>query len=86
MRLERSLACISQDRNRDFALHVFLEGGIENVVTRSALKRNASAAGKLLVLDLNQPVRMDRQARRMILKKCAMRCSFLSGRSNTRAG
>lgn len=66
LRLERSLPRISRDRNRDYVFHVFLEGGVDNVVTCAQPRRSKPMSGKLLVLDLNQPFRMHRHACRVI--------------------
>jgi AraC-like DNA-binding protein len=64
--LERSLARISTDRVRDFVFHVFLEGGVENVAVRSSPRDSARSAASILALDMNQPIRMQRQACRVI--------------------
>jgi AraC-like DNA-binding protein len=64
--LERSLARISTDRVRDFVFHVFLEGGVENVAVRSSRRDPTPSAASILALDMNQPVRMQRQACRVI--------------------
>lgn len=65
MQLERSLARISTDKVRDFALHVFLDGGVDEV----ALRRDSADAtpnARLLALDMGQPVRMHRGACRVL--------------------
>jgi AraC-like DNA-binding protein len=64
--LERSLARISTDRVRDFVFHVFLEGGVENVAVRTSQRNPTSSPASVLALDMNQPVRMQRQACRVI--------------------
>ena len=66
MLLDRSLARISRDQVRDFAFHVFLEGDVENVAMRGAANEGASAPAKLLALDMGQPVRMRRNACRVL--------------------
>ncbi|MGJ7528053.1 AraC family transcriptional regulator [Variovorax sp. GB1P17] len=67
MVLERSLARISTDTVRDYAFHVFLEGDVEGVtVRRSATRQDAPPAAKILALDLGQPVRMRRNACRVL--------------------
>lgn len=64
--LERSVARISTDERRDFAFHVFIDGGFEALrgtrVQRSPVQPRASLA----LLDLNQPVRMQRSACRVL--------------------
>ncbi|MFM0207230.1 helix-turn-helix domain-containing protein [Paraburkholderia sediminicola] len=64
--LERSLARISTDRVRDFVFHVFLEGGVENVAVRTSPRGPTPSAASILALDMNQPVRMQRQACRVL--------------------
>ncbi|QGZ57255.1 helix-turn-helix domain-containing protein [Paraburkholderia acidiphila] len=64
--LERSQARISTDRVRGFVFHVFLEGAVENVVTRASQRDSMPSPASVLALDLNQPIRMQRQACRVI--------------------
>ena len=64
--LERSLARISTDRVRDFVFHVFLEGGVENVAVRTSRRDPTPSVASILALDMNQPVRMQRQACRVL--------------------
>jgi AraC-like DNA-binding protein len=64
--LERSQARISTDRVRDFVFHVFLEGAVENVSVRTSQRDTATSPASILALDMNQPVRMQRQACRVI--------------------
>jgi AraC-like DNA-binding protein len=64
--LERSQARISTDRVRDFVFHVFLEGAVENVAVRTSRRDPAPSPAGILALDMNQPVRMQRQACRVI--------------------
>lgn len=67
MVLERSQARISTDRIRDVAFHVFLEGGAENITLRATPPKSAPApAATILALDLNQPVKMQRNACRVL--------------------
>ncbi|MGJ7553639.1 AraC family transcriptional regulator [Variovorax sp. RB3P1] len=67
MQLERSLARISTDNVRNYALHVFLEGDVEGVSVRSsAQSRTAPQSAKVLALDMGQPVRMQRNACRVL--------------------
>ncbi|WP_439893058.1 AraC family transcriptional regulator (plasmid) [Ralstonia sp. 25C] len=66
MALDRSLARISTDPIRDYAFHVFLEGGVTDVAVRSSSSRNNTpAAGSILALHMGQPVRMQRSACRV---------------------
>jgi len=60
MSLDRSLARISRDRVRNFALHVFVEGEMRDVSVRSLSRAAAPSAAKVLALDMGQPVRMRR--------------------------
>lgn len=64
--LERSQARISTDRVREFVFHVFLQGAIENVATRASRRDSVPSPASILALDLNQPIRMQRQACRVI--------------------
>jgi AraC-like DNA-binding protein len=66
MRLERSLARISRDSMRDFAFHVFLEGDVADVTVRSSSRAGGSTAATILAVDLGQPVRMRRNACRVL--------------------
>ncbi len=66
MLLERSLARISTDRVRDYAFHVFLEGGVDEVAVHASPREVASSTAGILALDLNQPVRMRRSACRVL--------------------
>jgi AraC-like DNA-binding protein len=66
MLLERSVARISTDKMRDYVFHVFMEGGIESVAGLYPQRRNAHAAASVLALDMNQPVRMQRNACRVL--------------------
>jgi AraC-like DNA-binding protein len=66
MMLERSLARISTDKIRDFVFHVFLEGGVENVAVRAMPRKSAPSIGSILALDMSQPVRMQRNASRLL--------------------
>jgi AraC-like DNA-binding protein len=66
MVLERSQARISTDRIRDVAFHVFLEGSVENITLRSTPLKSAPTAATILALDLNQPIRMQRNACRVL--------------------
>lgn len=66
MLLERSVARISTDKMRDYVFQVFTEGGIESVAGLYPQRRNAHAAASVLALDMNQPVRMQRSACRVL--------------------
>ena len=66
MVLERSQARISTDRVRDFVFHVFLAGAVENVCARASQRDSGPLPASILALDMNQPVRMQRQACRVI--------------------
>lgn len=67
MQLERSLVRISRDNIRDFALHVFLEGGVDAMTVRNGPRLAADgAAARVVAVDLGQPMRMRRQACRML--------------------
>ncbi|MFM9921839.1 AraC family transcriptional regulator [Variovorax sp. H27-G14] len=61
MQLERSLARISTDNVRNYALHVFLEGDVQNVAVRASSRpRDLPVSAKVIALDMGQPVRMRR--------------------------
>jgi AraC-like DNA-binding protein len=66
MPLERTLARISRDNVRQYAFHVFLEGDVEDVKVRASPRAGGSGAATLLALDLGQPVRMRRNACRLL--------------------
>ncbi|CAB3786183.1 HTH-type transcriptional activator RhaS [Paraburkholderia ultramafica] len=66
MVLERSLARISRDTVRDFAFHVFLEGGVENIAIRRTSREPVRSVASFLALDMSQPVRIQRHARRVL--------------------
>lgn len=80
MSLDRSLVRISRDGVRNFAFHVFLDVGVQDVRVRS-LSRMAGAplAAKVLALDLGQPVRMWRNGCRVLTlfvrRRGASRCT-----------
>lgn len=64
--LDRSLARISTDSIRDYVFHVFIEGGLRSVSGAFPQPRNAPSAASLLALDMDQPVRMQRGACRVL--------------------
>src|ERR1700677_21640 len=64
--LDRSIARISTDRMRDYAFHVFLEGGMESISGHYPHDQNGSEMASLVALDMNQPARMQRGACRVL--------------------
>jgi AraC-like DNA-binding protein len=64
--LDRSIARISTDRVRDYAFHVFLDGGMESINGQYQRARNTSVMASLVALDMNQPARMQRSACRVL--------------------
>lgn len=61
--LERTLARISTDKVRDYAFHVFVEGGMDEVKVHSASHDGGGLGadgGSILALDMNEPVHMRR--------------------------
>ncbi len=64
--LERSVARISTDNIRDYVFHVFIEGGIQSVAGFNPQHRNAPSLASIVALDMNQPVRMQRNACRVL--------------------
>jgi len=58
--LDRSIARISTDRSRGFAFHVFLSGATNSLSVHNQTRGNEPIEGSILVLDLDQPVRMHR--------------------------
>ncbi|MFP6850297.1 MAG: AraC family transcriptional regulator [Pseudomonas sp.] len=63
--LSRSIARISTDNKRDYVFQVFIQGGIALAATRPQKKRTPYSAS-VIVLDLNQPLRMQRSACRVL--------------------
>jgi len=59
--MERSLARISLDREREFAFHIFLEGGVERLTAYGKTFAPSPMCPSVLALDLNQPFRMHRR-------------------------
>jgi AraC-like DNA-binding protein len=66
MQLDRSLARISTDDKRDFVFHVFLRGGLDAIDGVGTGRCPAAGSASLLVLDLDQPVRMHRSECRVL--------------------
>lgn len=64
--LERSMARISTDNIRDYVFHLFLEGGIASVNGRDTPRKTIGPIASILALDMNQPVRMQRNACHML--------------------
>ncbi|MGF6613106.1 AraC-like DNA-binding protein [Paraburkholderia sp. WSM4175] len=64
--LERTMARISRDKLRDFSFLVFLEGNVENVSVRVSGRGGAPSLGSILAIDMSQPIRMKRNACRVI--------------------
>lgn len=64
--LERSIARISTDQVRDYAFHVFVEGGLESISGRHPHGGDIPATASLVALDMNQPTRMQRSACRVL--------------------
>ncbi len=63
--LDRSVARISTDNNRDYVFQVYTEGGIESI-EGAGLERRSPASASIMVLDLNQPIRMLRSRCRVL--------------------
>ncbi|MET3496413.1 AraC family transcriptional regulator [Variovorax boronicumulans] len=66
MLLDRSLARISRDRVRDYAFHVFVEGGVDDMALRGKPQAADASTTSVLALDMSQPVRMRRSACRVL--------------------
>ncbi|OEC35702.1 AraC-type DNA-binding protein [Pseudomonas cuatrocienegasensis] len=63
--LSRSLARISTDNKRDYVFQVFINGGMSLGPSKAHNNRAPYSAG-ILLLDLNQPLRMQRSACRVL--------------------
>jgi len=63
--LSRSLARISTDNKRDYVFQLFINGGISLDPSKAQNLRTPHSAG-ILLLDLNQPLRMQRSACRVL--------------------
>ncbi|MDB5774249.1 MAG: AraC family transcriptional regulator [Herbaspirillum sp.] len=66
MLLERSVARISTDTVRNYVFHVFTEGGVGSVAGIYQQSDTKYSAASILALDMNQPVRMQRHACRVL--------------------
>lgn len=64
--MERSLARISVDREREIAFHVFLDGGFDTLTAYGKTFAPSPPAPGVLAVDLNQPFRMRRCATHML--------------------
>jgi AraC-like DNA-binding protein len=72
--MERSLARISTDNIRNYAFHLFLEGGVTAIThgyrgdrrEQSHVRSAAGPVASILALDMDQPVSMRRDACRML--------------------
>jgi len=63
--LERTIARISRDNVRTFAFHVFLHGGAELITVQSAKRSAPTSHDGIMAIDMDQPIRMRRQACRL---------------------
>lgn len=64
--LERSVARISTDSIRDYVFQVFMEGGVESDAGTYPQRRSSPSVARMIALDMNQPVRMQRHACRVL--------------------
>ena len=62
MALNRSVARISTDTQRDYVFQVFMAGGIESVGSGGLSLRRGHSTASIFATDLNQPIRMQRSA------------------------
>jgi AraC-like DNA-binding protein len=62
----RSVAQISTDNMRDYVFHVLLEGCIETVTGLYPQRKAMQSVPSILALDMNQPMRMERPACRVL--------------------
>lgn len=63
--LDRSVARISTDSQRDYVFQVYTEGGIESI-KGAGLDSRSPASASIMILDLNQPIRMQRSRCRVL--------------------
>ncbi|WP_206996315.1 AraC family transcriptional regulator [Trinickia mobilis] len=66
MVLERSVARVSTDANRNIGFHMFLEGGIGNLMGMHKKRSAADPQQGIVALDLNQPFKVERRACRVL--------------------
>lgn len=64
--LERSVARISTDNHRDFAFHIFIRGNNDWLEGQTLQRQRLQSPASVLVLDLDQPMRMQRGACRVL--------------------
>lgn len=64
--LERCVVRIVTDNQRDFVVHVFVDGGLQALHVHGASRRPAQSRASLVLLDLAQPVRMLRSPCRVL--------------------
>jgi AraC-like DNA-binding protein len=64
--MERSVARISTDNIRNYAFHLFLEGGISTMSGGYQEYEGACHNISILALDMDQPIRMHREASRLL--------------------
>lgn len=62
----RSVARISTDNVRDYVFHMVVEGSIETVTGLYPQRKAAQSVPGILALDMNQPMRMERPACRVL--------------------
>ena len=66
MVLERSVARVSTDTNRNIAFHMFLEGGVGSFTGMHKKRSAADPKHGIVALDLNQPFKVERGACRVL--------------------
>lgn len=64
--LERAVARISTDNHRHFAFHIFTRGNNDWLHGQSLQRQGLQSPASILVLDLDQPIRMQRGACRVL--------------------
>lgn len=64
IKLDRSIARISQDNARRICFNVFIDGDAQSVIERPAKRGDAEAKVGVLAIDLDQPVRLIRRGSR----------------------
>ncbi|GLQ98677.1 helix-turn-helix domain-containing protein [Dyella mobilis] len=63
----RTVARISTDSMRDYVFHVLVEGGIETATGLYPRRKARQSRPGILVLDMNQPMRMERECRSQVM-------------------
>jgi len=66
MVLERSVARVSTDARRDYAFHLFIEGGLGNLQGMHRKRTAADVLQGIVALDMSQPFKADRTACRVL--------------------